>query len=79
MGLAPGEADEWLPATRGEANFILRNDEAAFDAYRQFVEANSGDPWKVGSAYLNARTIAKEYGDRGLARKLGEIFGDPNP
>ena len=49
------------------------------DAYRQFVEANSGDPWKVGSAYLNARTIAKEYGDRGLARKLGEIFGDPNP
>jgi hypothetical protein len=37
------------------------------------------DPWKVCSTYLNARNIAAEYGNRELARKLGEIFHDQNP
>ena len=75
---ASGDADEWLSATRGEAELVLGDEGAAFDAYRRFV-AGGNDPWKVGSTYLNARTIAAEYADRGLARKLGEIFGDPNP
>lgn len=75
---AVGDSDEWLYATKGEAELILGNDEAAFDAYRRFVGAGN-DPWKVCSTYLNARNIAAEFANRDLARKLGEIFGDPNP
>jgi len=71
-------SNEWLPATRGEAELILGNEEAAFDAYRQFVGAGN-DPWKLSSTYLNARTIAAELAKRDLARRLGQIFGDPNP
>jgi predicted alpha/beta hydrolase family esterase len=73
-----GDADEWVEATRGEAELILGNDDAAFEAYRRFVAAGN-DPWKLSSTYLNARTIAAEFGKRELARRLGQIFGDPNP
>jgi hypothetical protein len=73
-----GDADEWVDATRGEAELILGNDERAFEAYRRFVAA-SNDPWKLSSTYLNARTIAAEFGKRELARRLGQIFDDPNP
>lgn len=73
-----GDVDEWLPATRGEAELVLGNEVAAFDAYRQFITAGN-NPWKVCSTYLNARTIAAELGNRDLARRLGELFGDPNP
>jgi pimeloyl-ACP methyl ester carboxylesterase len=72
------QADEWLYATKGEAELILGNEEAAFDAYRQFVAAGN-DPWKLSSTYLNARTIAAKLGRRDLARRLGQIFGDPHP
>jgi hypothetical protein len=75
---ASGDVDEWLYATKGEAELILGNDEAAFDAYRRFVGAGN-DPWKVCSTYLNARNVAGEFANRDLAHKLGEIFGDPNP
>jgi pimeloyl-ACP methyl ester carboxylesterase len=75
---AKGEGDEWLPATEGEANLVLGEEAAALAAYRRFVGAGN-DPWKVSSTYLNARTIAAEYGRRDLARKLGEVFGDPDP
>jgi hypothetical protein len=75
---AAGTADEWVDATRGEAELILGNNEAAFEDYRRFVAADN-DPWKVSSTYLNARTIAAEFGNRELARALGQIFGDPNP
>jgi pimeloyl-ACP methyl ester carboxylesterase len=71
-------ADEWLQATKGEAELVLGNQEPAFEAYRHFVAAGN-DPWKLCSTYLNARTIARDYGSRDLARKLGEIFGDRNP
>ncbi len=73
-----GDADEWLSATEGEARLILGQTAAAFQAYRCFVAAGN-DPWKVGSTYLNARMIAADIGDRGLARELGVIFGDPKP
>jgi hypothetical protein len=36
-------------------------------------------PWKLSSTYLNARTIAADRSDRELARKLGELFRDPQP
>jgi predicted alpha/beta hydrolase family esterase len=75
---AGGDADEWVDATRGEAELILGGDDAAFEAYRRFVAA-ANDPWKLSSTYLNARTIAAEFGKRELARRLGRIFGDPNP
>jgi pimeloyl-ACP methyl ester carboxylesterase len=75
---ATGDTDEWLDATEGEAELILGATEAAFAAYRRFVAAGN-DPWKVGSSYLNARTIAAELADRKLARDLGMIFGDPQP
>jgi hypothetical protein len=75
---AAGDADEWVDASRGEAELILRNDDNAFQAYRRFVAAGN-DPWKLSSTYLNARTIAAEFGNRELARQLGQIFGDPNP
>jgi pimeloyl-ACP methyl ester carboxylesterase len=75
---ASGDADEWLSATEGEARLILGQTEAAFEAYRRFVAAGN-DPWKVGSTYLNARMIAADIGDRGLARELGVIFDDPKP
>jgi tetratricopeptide (TPR) repeat protein len=71
-------ADEWLPATEGEANLLIGDEAAALAAYRRFVGAGK-DPWKVSSTYLNARNIAAEYGDRDLARTLGEIFGDADP
>jgi hypothetical protein len=67
-----------VEATRGEAELILGNDDAAFEAYRRFVAAGN-DPWKLSSTYLNARTIVAEFDKRDLARRLGEIFGDPNP
>ena len=73
---AAGDTDEWVEATRGEAELILGNDDAAFEA--RFVAAGN-DPWKLSSTYLNARTIAAEFGKRELARRLGQIFGDPNP
>jgi pimeloyl-ACP methyl ester carboxylesterase len=72
------EADEWLDATKGEANLILGDTEAAMSAYRDFVNAGN-DIWKIGSTYLNARTIAADLGDRELARKLGTLFGDSQP
>lgn len=72
------DADEWLQATKGEAQLILGNQELAFEAYSHFVAAGN-DPWKLCSTYLNARTIARENESRDLARKLGEIFGDQNP
>ncbi|HXZ14603.1 MAG TPA: tetratricopeptide repeat-containing protein [Roseiarcus sp.] len=75
---ARGEGDEWLQATIGEANLQIGDQAAAFAAYKRFVAAGN-DPWKVCSTYLNARHIAREYGDRGLARILGELFGDPSP
>jgi len=71
-------ADEWLDATEGEAQLTLGNAEAAFAAYKRFVAAGN-DPWKVGSTYLNARTIAADLADRNLARELGKIFEDPQP
>jgi pimeloyl-ACP methyl ester carboxylesterase len=71
-------ADEWVDATRGEAQLVLGDEPAAFAAYRRFVGA-SDDPWKVSSTYLNARTIAATRGKRDLARELGQIFGDPEP
>jgi predicted alpha/beta hydrolase family esterase len=73
-----GEADEWVDATEGEAELILGNEDQAFEAYRRFV-APGTDPWKLSSTYLNARTIAAEFGKRELAHRLGQIFGDPNP
>ncbi|HLX97359.1 MAG TPA: alpha/beta hydrolase [Roseiarcus sp.] len=70
--------DEWLPATEGEANLLLGDEAAALAAYRRFV-GTGADPWKLSSTYLNARTIAAEYGRRDLARTLGEVFGDADP
>jgi pimeloyl-ACP methyl ester carboxylesterase len=72
------EADEWLDATTGEAKLILGDTEPALAAYRSFVNAGN-DIWKIGSTYLNARTIAADLADRELARKLGTLFGDPQP
>jgi hypothetical protein len=72
------DADEWLDAARGEAELILGHDDLGFAAYRRFIGAGN-DPWKVSSTYLNARTIASEFGNRELARTLGEIFCDPDP
>jgi pimeloyl-ACP methyl ester carboxylesterase len=74
---ANGDADEWLYATKGEAQLILGSEEAALQAYRQFV-GSGNHPWKVSSTYLNARHIAAEFANPELARKLGEIFSDPN-
>ena len=71
-------ADEWVDATRGEAQLVLGDGPAAFAAYRRFVGAGN-DPWKVSSTYLNARTIAATRGRRELARELGKVFGDPDP
>ncbi len=73
-----GEADEWLEATRGEAELILNDPDAAFAAYRKFVASVSA-PWKLTSSYLNARTITQNHPNRELVRRLGQIFGDPNP
>ena len=70
--------DEWLPATEGEANLLLGDEAAALAAYRRFV-GTGADPWKLSSTYLNARTIAAEYGRRDLAPTLGEVFGDADP
>ncbi|MGB8839603.1 MAG: tetratricopeptide repeat-containing protein, partial [Aliidongia sp.] len=72
------DADEWLDATKGEAQLILGEAEPALAAYRSFVNAGN-DIWKIGSTYLNARTIAADLADRELARKLGALFGDPQP
>jgi predicted alpha/beta hydrolase family esterase len=71
-------ADEWVDATRGEAQLVLGDEAAAFTAYRRFV-GSGDDPWKVSSTYLNARTIAATRGKRDLAREIGQIFGDPQP
>jgi pimeloyl-ACP methyl ester carboxylesterase len=76
---AEGSADAWLRPTVGEANLLLGQEKAAFEAYLPFIAASKGDPWMPSSTYLNARAIAKEYGDRDLARRLGEAFGDANP
>jgi tetratricopeptide (TPR) repeat protein len=76
---ANGSADAWLRPTVGEANLLLGEEAAAFAAYLPFIAASKGDPWMPSSTYLNARAIAKEYGDRDLARRLGEAFGDDNP
>ncbi len=46
---------------------------------RRGVVGAGNDPWKLCSTYLNARNIAAEFANRDLARKLGEIFGDPDP
>lgn len=73
-----GQADEWVEATRGEAQLILNDKEAAFAAYRKFVGAFN-DPWKLASSYLNARTILANHPNREFVRQLGRIFGDPNP
>jgi hypothetical protein len=78
VSVTSGEADEWLDATEGEAQLILGNAKAAFAAYKRFVTAGN-DPWKVGSCYLNARTIAADLANRNLARELGKIFEDPQP
>jgi len=75
---ATGKADEWLEATRGEAELILNNGDAAFAAYRKFVDSVNA-PWKLTSSYLNARTITANHPNRELVRRLGQIFGDPNP
>jgi pimeloyl-ACP methyl ester carboxylesterase len=75
---AMGDADEWLDATKGEAKLILGSTEPALAAYKSFVNAGN-DIWKIGSTYLNARTIAADLADRELARKLGTLFGDPQP
>jgi pimeloyl-ACP methyl ester carboxylesterase len=72
------DADEWLDATKGEAQLILGEAEAALADYRSFVNADN-DIWKIGSTYLNARTIAADLADRELARKLGTLFRDPQP
>jgi pimeloyl-ACP methyl ester carboxylesterase len=76
---ANGSADAWLRPTVGEANLLLGDQPAAFAAYLPFIAASKADPWMPSSTYLNARAIAKEYGDRDLARRLGEAFGDDNP
>src|SRR5208283_3157513 len=73
-----GVADEWLEATRGEAALILNDADTAFEAYRKFV-ASVSVPWKLTSSYLNARTITANHPNRELVRRLGQIFGDPNP
>jgi pimeloyl-ACP methyl ester carboxylesterase len=73
-----GDADEWLDAAEGEAQLILGDTKAAFAAYQRFAAAGN-DPWKIGSCYLNARTIAADLADRNLARELGKIFEDPQP
>jgi hypothetical protein len=73
-----GRADEWIEATRGEAQLVLGDEPAALAAYRRFVGADT-DPWKVSSTYLNARNIAATLNKRELARELGQIFGDPEP
>jgi pimeloyl-ACP methyl ester carboxylesterase len=73
-----GQADEWLEATRGEAELILNDGDAALAAYRKFVDSVSV-PWKLTSSYLNARTITANHPNRELVRRLGQIFGDPNP
>jgi tetratricopeptide (TPR) repeat protein len=75
---ALGETDEWLDATKGEAKLILGDTEPAVAAYRSFLNAGN-DIWKISSTYLNARTIAADLADRELARKLGTLFGDPQP
>jgi pimeloyl-ACP methyl ester carboxylesterase len=38
---AAGDTDEWVEATRGDAELILGNDDAAFEAYRRFVAAGN--------------------------------------
>jgi hypothetical protein len=65
--------------TVGEAHLVLGDEAEAFKAYLSFLAAGKDDPWMPSSAYLNARAIAKEYGDRRLARRLGEVFGDADP
>ena len=72
------DADEWLDATEGEAKLILGDDDDALAAYGRFIEKGN-DPWKVSSTYLNARTIAADRSNQELARKLGTVFGDPQP
>jgi hypothetical protein len=67
-----------LDATKGEAKLILGDSEAAMAAYTSFLNAGN-DIWKISSTYLNARTIAADLADRELARKLGTLFGDPQP
>ena len=47
------DADEWLQATKGEAQLILGNQEPAFEAYSHFVAAGN-QAWKLCSTYLNA-------------------------
>jgi hypothetical protein len=76
---AEGSADAWLRPTVGEANLLLGDEQAAFAAYLPFIAASMADPWMPSSTYLNGRAIAKEYGDRDLARRLGEVFGDADP
>jgi pimeloyl-ACP methyl ester carboxylesterase len=75
---AERDADEWVDATEGEAKLILGDIEGAVDAYGRFL-GKGNDPWKVSSTYLNARTIAAAAGDNELGRKLGVLFGDPQP
>ena len=76
---ANGSADAWLLPTVGEAHLLLGDEAEAFKAYLSFLAAGKDDPWMPSSAYLNARAIAKESGDRRLARRLGEVFGDADP
>ena len=57
---------------------ILGATEAALKAYGRFLDKGN-DLWKVSSTYLNARTIAADAGDKELGRKLGALFGDPQP
>jgi pimeloyl-ACP methyl ester carboxylesterase len=72
---AAGVADEWVWPTRAEASLLCGDEAVSLAAYKRFVGAGN-DPWKLASTYLNARNIAAEYGKRGLARSVGEVFGD---
>jgi pimeloyl-ACP methyl ester carboxylesterase len=70
--------DEWLDAVSGEAYLILGDKPSAYDSYQRFVNAEH-DPWKLCSAYLNAREVVVKLANREAARRLGTLFGDPDP
>ena len=63
-------------ANVGEADLLLGDEAEAFKGLC-LPAANKDDPWTPSPAYLKARAIAKEYGDRHLARRVGRFLETP--
>jgi pimeloyl-ACP methyl ester carboxylesterase len=66
--------DKWQLATKGEANLLLGNTNAAMDFYQKATTAGDIEPRQLDSMFQQAFRVASVLADAAAAARLQEIF-----